>query len=115
MPVTSSFDDATGLCLRFSCEMLGSSIPCLITIPIEGKCSEPLNVVVKVNCEETVFGLNLLNKLDRREPDNPCTYLLAIWTPSETAQSIQPREIDCTSQKSGNLCSKKTRFTCNSM
>ncbi|KAJ8636732.1 hypothetical protein MRB53_010999 [Persea americana] len=53
MPVTSSFYDATGLCLRFSCEMLRNSIPCLITITIEGKCSEPLNVVVKVNCEET--------------------------------------------------------------
>eukprot|EP00268_Persea_americana_P062345 TRINITY_DN7988_c0_g2_i2.p1 TRINITY_DN7988_c0_g2~~TRINITY_DN7988_c0_g2_i2.p1 ORF type:complete len:1155 (+),score=214.18 TRINITY_DN7988_c0_g2_i2:152-3616(+) len=63
MPVTSSFDDATGLCLRFCCEMLSSSIPCLITITIEGKCSEPLNVVVKVNCEETVFGLNLLNRV----------------------------------------------------
>ncbi|KAJ8636724.1 hypothetical protein MRB53_010991 [Persea americana] len=57
----------------------------------------------------------LLAKLDRRELDNPCTYLLTIWTPGETAQSIQPPEIDCTSQKSGTLCSKKTCFTCNSM
>jgi AP-3 complex subunit beta len=38
-------------------------MPCLITITAEGKCSEPLNVLVKVNCEETVFGLNLLNRI----------------------------------------------------
>lgn len=63
MPVTSSIDDATGLCLRFSCEILSSSVPCLITITVEGKCSEPLNILVKVNCEETMFGLNLLNRV----------------------------------------------------
>ncbi|KAJ8620174.1 hypothetical protein MRB53_028703 [Persea americana] len=57
----------------------------------------------------------LLAKLDRREPDDKCAYLLAIWTPGETAQSIQPPEIDCTSQNSGNICSKKTCFTCNNM
>ncbi|KAF8397480.1 hypothetical protein HHK36_016397 [Tetracentron sinense] len=63
MPVTANFDDATGLCLRFSSEILSNSIPCLITITVEGKCSEPLNVSVKVNCEETIFGLNLLNRV----------------------------------------------------
>ncbi|GFY83605.1 protein affected trafficking 2 [Actinidia rufa] len=63
MPVAANLDDASGLCLRFSSEILSNSIPCLITVTIEGKCFEPLTVSVKVNCEETVFGLNLLNRI----------------------------------------------------
>uniref|UniRef100_A0A2N9I9F5 AP-3 complex subunit beta n=1 Tax=Fagus sylvatica TaxID=28930 RepID=A0A2N9I9F5_FAGSY len=63
MPVSNNLDDASGLRLRFSSEILSNSIPCLITITIEGKCYDPLKVSVKVNCEETVFGLNLLNRV----------------------------------------------------
>lgn len=63
MPVSAKLDDASGLSLRFSCEILSSSIPCLITLTVEGKCSEQLSVSVKVNCEETIFGLNLLNRV----------------------------------------------------
>ncbi|XVE99577.1 hypothetical protein REPUB_Repub03eG0211400 [Reevesia pubescens] len=63
MPVAANLDDASGLRLRFSCEILSSLIPCLITITVEGKCSDPLNLSIKVNCEETVFGLNLLNRI----------------------------------------------------
>ncbi|CAN0909512.1 AP3-complex subunit beta-A [Linum grandiflorum] len=63
MPIAAKHDDATGLCLRFSSEILSNSMPCLITVTSEGICSEPLNVSVKVNCEETVFGLNLLNRI----------------------------------------------------
>ncbi|KAA8539471.1 hypothetical protein F0562_026163 [Nyssa sinensis] len=63
MPIAANLDDASGLRLRFSCEILSNSIPCLITVSVEGKCSEPLNLSVKVNCEETVFGLNLLNRV----------------------------------------------------
>lgn len=63
MPVTNSIDGLTGLCLRFSGEILSNSLPCLMTIIVEGKCLEPLNILVKVNCEETVFGLNLLNRI----------------------------------------------------
>uniref|UniRef100_A0A5B6ZNG9 AP-3 complex subunit beta n=1 Tax=Davidia involucrata TaxID=16924 RepID=A0A5B6ZNG9_DAVIN len=63
MPIAANLDDASGLRLRFSSEILSNSIPCLITVSVEGKCSEPLNVSVKVNCEETVFGLNLLNRV----------------------------------------------------
>ncbi|KAH0454565.1 hypothetical protein IEQ34_016489 [Dendrobium chrysotoxum] len=62
MPVSFSDDDASGLRLRFSSEISRISKPCLISIVAEGKCSEPLNISVKVNCEETVFGLNLLNR-----------------------------------------------------
>ncbi|KAF9597131.1 hypothetical protein IFM89_015960 [Coptis chinensis] len=63
MPVTANFDDASGLCFRFSGEILSNLIPCLITVTVEGKCSAPLNVSTKVNCEETIFGLNLLNRV----------------------------------------------------
>jgi len=63
MPVSTNLDDASGLRLRFSSEILSNSIPCLITITVEGKCNDPLQVSVKVNCEETVFGLNLLNRV----------------------------------------------------
>ncbi|KAK1378025.1 AP-3 complex subunit beta [Heracleum sosnowskyi] len=63
MPVTTNHDDVSGLCLRFTCEILSNSMPCLITVTLGGHCSEPLNATVKVNCEETVFGLNLLNRV----------------------------------------------------
>ncbi|KAL2317227.1 hypothetical protein Fmac_031103 [Flemingia macrophylla] len=63
MPVSANLDDASGLCLLFSSEILSNSMPCLITVTVEGKCSDPLIVSVKVNCEETVFGLNFLNRV----------------------------------------------------
>ncbi|KAF5185868.1 Ap3-complex subunit beta-a [Thalictrum thalictroides] len=63
MPVTANFDDASGLCFKFSGEILSNSIPCLITITVEGKCSAILNISTKINCEETIFGLNLLNRI----------------------------------------------------
>lgn len=63
MPVATNLDDLSGLCLRFSGEILSNLIPCLITLTIKGTCSEPLEVSVKINCEETVFGLNLLNRI----------------------------------------------------
>ncbi|XP_024029469.1 AP3-complex subunit beta-A isoform X1 [Morus notabilis] len=63
MPIATNLDDASGLSLRFSSEILSTSKLCLITITVKGKCWEPLNISVKVNCEETVFGLNLLNRI----------------------------------------------------
>ncbi|KAL8102948.1 AP3-complex subunit beta-A isoform X2 [Apium graveolens] len=63
MPVTTNHDDVSGLCSRFTCELLSNAMPCLITVTLEGHCSEPLSATVKVNCEETVFGLNLLNRI----------------------------------------------------
>ncbi|KAK6117903.1 LOW QUALITY PROTEIN: hypothetical protein DH2020_048351 [Rehmannia glutinosa] len=63
MPVAANLNDLSGLCLRFSGEILSNSIPCLITLTLKGTCCEPLEVSVKMNCEETVFGLNLLNRI----------------------------------------------------
>ncbi|KAH6827929.1 protein affected trafficking 2 [Perilla frutescens var. hirtella] len=63
MPVAANLDDLSGLCLRFSGEILSNSIPCLVTLTLKGTCAEPLEVSVKLICEETVFGLNLLNRI----------------------------------------------------
>ncbi|CAN8279442.1 unnamed protein product [Cochlearia groenlandica] len=63
LPVSNTLEDATGLRLRFSSKILSSEIPLLITITVQGKCTEALNLNLKINCEETVFGLNLLNRI----------------------------------------------------
>uniref|UniRef100_A0A0A9CYU6 AP-3 complex subunit beta C-terminal domain-containing protein n=1 Tax=Arundo donax TaxID=35708 RepID=A0A0A9CYU6_ARUDO len=63
MPVTFSVDDVSGLCWRFSSEILSTSNPCLITIVAEGHVSGPLDLTAKVNSEDTVFALNLLNRV----------------------------------------------------
>lgn len=71
IPIFTSFmdqsgwhGDVQGLCLRFSSETLSGCIPCLITVTAEGCYSgSELPVLVKVNCEDAVFGLNLLKRL----------------------------------------------------
>ncbi|MFS8007311.1 putative DNA-(apurinic or apyrimidinic site) lyase [Helianthus anomalus] len=79
-----------------------------------------LKNVSQLRTEHQVYELPdshpLLEGLDKREPDDPCSYLLAIWTPGETAESIQPPKGQCSSsQESGTLCRKKTCFWCNSV
>lgn len=73
MPVDANLNDASGMCLRFSAEILSNSIPCLISLTVDGKCFEPLNASVKINCEETVFGLNLLNRIVNFLAEPPVT------------------------------------------
>lgn len=63
MPVAGNLDDLSGLCLRLSGEILSNSVPCLVTLTLKGTYAEPLEVSVKMNCEETAFGLNLLNRI----------------------------------------------------
>nr|GMC86278.1 protein ROS1-like [Ipomoea batatas] len=76
-----------------------------------------LKHISRLRTEHYVYELPdyhpLLNELDKREPDDPCSYLLAIWTPGETANSVQPPERHCSSQESGELCNKETCFACN--
>ncbi|KAI3724088.1 hypothetical protein L2E82_35853 [Cichorium intybus] len=78
-----------------------------------------LKNVSQLRTEHQVYELPdshpLLEGLDKREPDDPCSYLLAIWTPGETAESIQPPLGQCSSHESGNLCHEKTCFSCNSI
>ncbi|GAV58401.1 HhH-GPD domain-containing protein [Cephalotus follicularis] len=78
-----------------------------------------LKNVSRLRTEHHVYELPdshpLLNKLDRREPDDPSPYLLAIWTPGETSNSILPPEQGCGSLEAGKLCNDYTCFSCNSI
>ncbi|XP_010543902.1 PREDICTED: transcriptional activator DEMETER [Tarenaya hassleriana] len=73
----------------------------------------------RLRTEHQVYELpdshRLLERLDKREPDDPCSYLLAIWTPGETANSIQPPEKRCVRRENNTLCQEKTCFSCNSI
>ncbi|KAH7670754.1 Permuted single zf-CXXC unit domain-containing protein [Dioscorea alata] len=78
-----------------------------------------LKNVSRLRTEHQVYelpdGHPLLEGLDRREPDDPCSYLLAIWTPGETSQSNEPPKTSCNSQETGKLCDRITCFSCNSV
>ncbi|MED6216925.1 hypothetical protein PIB30_012653 [Stylosanthes scabra] len=78
-----------------------------------------LKNVNRLRTEHQVYELPdshpLLEKMDKREPDDLSPYLLAIWTPGETANSIEPPERRCTSQDSTSLCNDETCFSCNSI
>ncbi|KAK7279492.1 hypothetical protein RJT34_24545 [Clitoria ternatea] len=78
-----------------------------------------LKNVSRLRTEHCVYELPdshpLLEGWDTREHDDPGKYLLAIWTPGETANSIQPPESKCSSQEeSGQLCNERECFSCNS-
>lgn len=76
-----------------------------------------LKNVSRLRTEHLVYELPdshpLLEKMDKREPDDPSPYLLAIWSPGETANSIEPPQRKC--GDSTNLCNDKTCFSCNSI
>ncbi|CAJ1976666.1 unnamed protein product [Sphenostylis stenocarpa] len=78
-----------------------------------------LKNVSRLRTEHQVYELPdshpLLEKMDKREPDDPSPYLLAIWTPGETANSVEPPERRCGSQNLTNLCNDNTCFSCNSI
>ncbi|GAB2235841.1 hypothetical protein Drorol1_Dr00026282 [Drosera rotundifolia] len=77
-----------------------------------------LKNVSRLRTEHHVYELPddhpLLDGLDKREPDDPGSYLLAIWTPGETADSIQPPQQRCGSQEPGRLCNDESCSNCNS-
>ncbi|XVE68636.1 hypothetical protein DITRI_Ditri09bG0084800 [Diplodiscus trichospermus] len=77
-----------------------------------------LKNVSRLRTEHYVYELPdthpLLKEMEGREPDDPSPYLLAIWTPGETANSIQPPEQSCRFQE-GRLCNQNTCFACNSV
>ncbi|KAK4785239.1 hypothetical protein SAY86_001928 [Trapa natans] len=76
-----------------------------------------LKDVSRLRTEHEVYELGddnpLLEGMPKREPNDPSPYLLAIWTPGETASSVHPPETKCDFQNSGNLCDEKTCFSCN--
>ncbi|KAL5709599.1 hypothetical protein ACHQM5_020267 [Ranunculus cassubicifolius] len=81
--------------------------------------TQKLKNVSRLRTEHQVYELPdshpLLKGVEKRVPNEVCSYLLAIWTPGETAESTQPPEGCCASQASGNLCTVETCFSCNSI
>ncbi|XP_021743317.1 protein ROS1-like [Chenopodium quinoa] len=77
-----------------------------------------LKNISRLRTEHHVYELPdahpLLKGLDKREPDDPCSYLLAIWTPGETASSIEPPERKCHSEDPSILCNEETCSYCSS-
>ncbi|XP_030451550.1 transcriptional activator DEMETER-like [Syzygium oleosum] len=78
-----------------------------------------LKNVSRLRTEHQVYELPddhpLLEGLEKRELDDPSPYLLAIWTPGETANSVQQSQEGCEIQKTGKLCEETTCFSCNSI
>ncbi|KAG8376666.1 hypothetical protein BUALT_Bualt09G0087500 [Buddleja alternifolia] len=78
-----------------------------------------LKNVSRLRTEHQVYELPdshpLLEGMDQREPDDPSPYLLAIWTPGETVDSIELPERRCSSQESQKLCTDETCSSCNSI
>ncbi|KAI3471981.1 hypothetical protein Pfo_028669 [Paulownia fortunei] len=78
-----------------------------------------LKNVSRLRTEHQVYELPdshpLLEGMDKREPDDPCPYLLSIWTPGETVNSIEPPERRCSSQEFEKLCTDETCSSCNSI
>ncbi|CAM0950773.1 unnamed protein product [Alopecurus aequalis] len=78
-----------------------------------------LKNISRLRTEHQVYELPdshpLLEGYDRREPDDPCPYLLSIWTPGETAQSTDAPKTSCNSHESGKLCDSSACFSCNSI
>ncbi|OQU78992.1 protein ROS1 isoform X1 [Sorghum bicolor] len=78
-----------------------------------------LKNVSRLRTEHQVYELPdshpLLEGFEQREPDDPCPYLLSIWTPGETAQSTDAPKTFCDSGETGRLCGSSTCFSCNSI
>ncbi|XP_048636542.1 DNA glycosylase/AP lyase ROS1-like [Brassica napus] len=78
-----------------------------------------LKNISQLRTEHQVYELKddhpLLAQFEKRETDDPCSYLLAIWTPGETVDSIQPTRSKCIWQEAGKMCNEKTCFSCNNI
>ena len=76
IPVSSGFlgDDYTNVHLKFSGETLQESKTCLISIILEPRSpnisDNDLPFTVKVNCEDSIFGVNLLKRLQKAIKEN---------------------------------------------
>lgn len=56
----------------------------------------------------------LLRGFDRRDPDDPSPYLLAIWSPGETPNSVGSPQYRCNS-KDSKLCNSEICYSCNNV
>uniref|UniRef100_A0A7N0RHQ3 HhH-GPD domain-containing protein n=1 Tax=Kalanchoe fedtschenkoi TaxID=63787 RepID=A0A7N0RHQ3_KALFE len=92
----------------------------LVALTAEAASLPPqkLKNVSRLRTEHQVYELPdshpLIKEMDKREPDDPSPYLLAIWTPGETANSTQTPESQCQSEDPSKMCGEKTCFSCNS-
>ncbi|XP_038689622.1 protein ROS1A-like isoform X2 [Tripterygium wilfordii] len=73
-----------------------------------------LKNVSRLRTEHQVYQLPdehpLLEGLERRDPEDPSPYLLAIWRPGETADSVEPPQKRC--RKKSGFCNDHTCFSC---
>ncbi|XP_022549366.2 transcriptional activator DEMETER [Brassica napus] len=73
-----------------------------------------LKNISRLRTEHQVYELwdshPLLAGMDKREPDDPSPYLLAIWSPGETADSPGQK---CGGKASGKLCFEEACSECN--
>ncbi|KAL0680385.1 hypothetical protein Bca4012_008367 [Brassica carinata] len=79
-----------------------------------------LKNISRLRTEHQVYELRdshrlLAGQMDKREPDDPNPYLLAIWTPGETANSIQPPGPKCGGHASSKMCFDEACSECNSV
>ncbi|KAG2241208.1 hypothetical protein Bca52824_096809 [Brassica carinata] len=78
-----------------------------------------LKNISQLRTEHQVYELNddnpLLADFDKPEADDPCSYLLAIWTPGETVDSVKPARSRCIWQEAGKMCNEATCFSCNNI
>ncbi|KAF8101783.1 hypothetical protein N665_0201s0102 [Sinapis alba] len=78
-----------------------------------------LKNISQLRTEHQVYELTdnhpLIAKFEKRETDDPCSYLLAIWTPGETVDSVRPARSKCIWQEAGKMCDEATCFSCNNI
>ncbi|XP_031742557.1 uncharacterized protein LOC101216331 isoform X2 [Cucumis sativus] len=76
-----------------------------------------LKHIERLRTEHQVYELPdihpLLSKLERRDPNDPCPYLLCILSPGETVDSCEPPNTICMYREIGEICSEGSCSSCN--
>ncbi|XP_074269131.1 DNA glycosylase/AP lyase ROS1-like [Silene latifolia] len=105
---------------NFMLQEAGMSSNALVALTAEAASipTPKLKNINRLRTEHHVYELPdthpLLHGLEKREPDDPCSYLLAIWTPGETANSIDPPARRCCFDDPNILCNEETCSYCSS-
>ncbi|KAL5832674.1 hypothetical protein ACOSQ3_016348 [Xanthoceras sorbifolium] len=90
----------------------------LVVLAAEAASMPPpkLKSINRLRTEHLVYVLPdnhlMLRGFERREPDDPCPYLLSIWTPGETPNSFEKPINKCNSGES-EFCNEQTCYSCN--
>ncbi|KAH9601925.1 hypothetical protein KSS87_014754 [Heliosperma pusillum] len=105
---------------NFMLQEAGMSSNALVALTAEAASipTPKLKNINRLRTEHHVYELPdthpLLHGMEKREPDDPCSYLLAIWTPGETANSIDPPARRCCFDDPNILCNEETCSYCSS-